>query len=514
MGEERVSSSSLGGVGLSSGAHGRRSFFVGGGGVGGGVPNAQPELRTNLSGRVRGESVVSMNSVWERGELITGRQVRPERRQEEMFEADWTEATVILREARVQVTALRYPIIRDMFLSLATREQQLRFILACSKDLGFNHAQVSQLCSDRPEISKTIVCSLFPSIRGRTSQLVLLEHSYSNNLANLKAVAKEVKVCLWFQEGNMTGRYNLDLSKPADYTVAENCLLCNAWESEVARAQGRPDMSQRGNYETLRNEAWNEVPFTYDRGWSLPNRGSLRFDFSSVRRPPLGTQAMTEATEAVKYLKHSHVAGEAKLHALRAISVHSYLSTQQFKNLILCFADGEERRDFFCALHTRVVDSARLLGPELFYSPQIFRDTDRAALIKRIGHLHLLNPLHPDGVTFVCDLLVFEERMVVDFLVQLTVKEPGGKVNGYGNNDKYAAEEKIKGRGGGAGKGVLASWAGKGVPAEDVVFTCSYETTNVNAVWRQQLAEQYCGPQFGTFDRALGSHARTSQQDY
>lgn len=36
--------------------------------------------------------------------------------------------------------------------------------------------------------------------------------------------------------------------------VAENCLLVNAWEAEVGRILGKPDVSQRGNYEMLRNE--------------------------------------------------------------------------------------------------------------------------------------------------------------------------------------------------------------------------------------------------------------------
>lgn len=419
-------------------------------------------------------------------------------------DSDWQELANILKESRLQVSALRYPLLRSMFLSLITRDQQLRYIHACSKDMFFNAAQVSKLCEDRPEIASLIACALFPSIRGRSAQLLLLGNLKAGDVV---AVSKAIRPFLWFQEGNITGRYNLNLGEPSDYAVAENCLLVNAWESEVNRLNARPDVSQRGNYEMLRNESHNEVPFTYSRDWTLPSSGQLRFDYSSIRRPAPGVSAMPEASWVTRYIRANSVGQppifvgvEAKLRAVRAISVHMYLSTTQFRNLILCFPEaGDSRQDFFCMLHTRVTDPAKLLGPELLYSKTIFDEADRADLLSRIGHLHLLNPLHPEGdnkdvnkpgevkdvhkalISYSCNLLVHEERAVINFLVQLTVKEPGGKVVVLASNDKHTD------------KGVPASWADKGVPEEDVTLKCSYETNgNVNVAWRQSLAERYC----------------------
>eukprot|EP00928_Gymnodinium_smaydae_P037743 TRINITY_DN26162_c0_g1_i1.p1 TRINITY_DN26162_c0_g1~~TRINITY_DN26162_c0_g1_i1.p1 ORF type:complete len:1468 (-),score=238.13 TRINITY_DN26162_c0_g1_i1:123-3920(-) len=413
------------------------------------------------------------------------------------LDVDWTEVTLVIRDARLVVTPLRYPVIRDMFLSLSTDEQIVRFVHACSKDIGFNSAQVAQLGGDRPEKTLDIVRSLFPGVRGRGSQLLLLVNSGSVTPAQLPLISQELRECIWFQEGNLTGHYCLDLGKPADYYVAENCLLVNAWESEVIKLQGRPDISQRGNFEMLRNESYNDQPFTYTRDWFLPNRGVLRFDYSSARRPPRGTQPMVEAGEVVKHLRSRLVSGEGKLRALRAVSVHCYISTKNFKNWILCFADHRERLDFFCILHTRVVDSVRLLGLEVLHSSAIFSSTDQKALSQRIGCLQLLNPLHPERVEYTCNLLIYEERMVVDFLVQLSLHEPGGKVMDSGK--------------GGASSCISASWTKNGVPAEDLVFTCWYETTSVsiNQAWRRQLAELYCGPQFHSED-SLGPDSAES----
>jgi len=197
--------------------------------------------------------------------------------------------------------------------------------------------------------------------------------------------------------------------------------------------------------------------------------------------------AMPEVSEVLKFIRKEELASGPKLRALRAVSVHLYLSAQQFRTLALCFPEGEDRQDFFCVLHTRVVDPVRLLGPEGLHSPQLFREQDMAALLRRIGRLHLLNPLHPEDTTYTCNLMVHEERMVVDFLVQLAVKEPGGKVMGCATGARHAA--------------LPASWADKGVPVEDVVFKCCYETTNPNAQWRHTLAERYSVGLFGGPDK-------------
>lgn len=398
-------------------------------------------------------------------------------------EGDWSEVSRLLTDARMQVSALRFPLIRGMLLSLITHAQQLCFVRACSRDMWLNAAQVSRLCEDCPEIAAEVACVLFPSVRGRSAQLMLLGNNA--HVRSSKKVLAAVSSAMWFQEGNLSGRYRLNLAEPADCAVAENCLLVNAWEAEVGRILGKPDVSQRGNYEMLRNEEHNEVPFTYTRDWFLPSHGWLSFDYSSIRRPAGTEVAMPEASEITKFLKSNNYSANAKLKALRAISTHLYMSAQQFKNVALCFPEGVDRQDVFCLLHTRVVDPANLLGPMTLYAPAIFSEADRMALFRRIGHLHLLNPLHPDHIPYLCRLAVYEERRVVELLVLLTMHEAGGRV--------------LRHVAGSVGV-VPASWVGKGVPCEDMVLDVTYETQTVNAGWRQELAKTYC---VGTYSAAV-----------
>lgn len=398
-----------------------------------------------------------------------------------MGEISWTEIVNLLRNARIQIPALRFPLLRSMFASLIRPEQKSHFIRACSKDLCFNASQVSKLGSDCPDVATLIISSLFPSICGRTSQLFVL--SNGSPLCK-KVVAKTVGASLWFQEGNMTGKYRLNLAEPADAAVAESCLLVNAWEVEVSRLSGRPNVSQRGNWEMLRNERYEDLPFKYTRAWILPTNGWLSFDYSSIRRPPGTARPMPEACEVAGYLRSTQFGIDAKLKALRAVSVHMYLSAKELKNIVLCVPNGEARQDFFCMLHTRVIDAGNLLCPAVFYAPDIIQKEDRIAILSRIGHLHLLNPLQPEQIPFICQLSVYEQRSVIEFLVQLTVKEQGGKV--------MREMDGIDG-----GRQVPASWVDKGVPGGDMILRCTYQTVNVNMAWRHHLARMFCVGAFG-----------------
>jgi hypothetical protein len=387
----------------------------------------------------------------------------------------------LLREARIHVTAIRYPIVRTMFGQLITVDEQKRFIHACSKDLLFNHAQVSQLCKDRKEVAQTIVQALFPSVEGKSSQLMLLS-CLSERWAPV--LAKDVQNCLWFQALNPSGAYRLDLMIPSDYAVAETCLLVNTWEAELSKAQGKPDTSQKGNYEMLRNEAHNEKPFVYGPEWNLPDYGVLTFDYMSSRRPPPGQRCMSEVNclTLIETLRRSSATEDSKLKALRALSVRLYVSASQLRTLLAIVETPTSKREMFCILFTRVTDYGRLLSPDVLHNDKIFTNEDRTILLSRIGHLSLFNVLNPECVRYHCLLSVYEQRTIIDCLVKLAVKEPGINFHDATLNSSPHV--------------VPATWADNHVPAINQVFECSYIATTSCIAARRSLAERYCGWSF------------------
>ncbi|CAE8637552.1 unnamed protein product [Polarella glacialis] len=425
-------------------------------------------------------------------------------------EGDWLEVSKIIHESRTRISGLQYQRLRKLFSTLVTEGEQLRFGCACSQDFYFNAAQVSQLCRDRPGNAAELVCKLFPALADRSSQLLLLREVRPGHVAQ---VSRSIEQMLWFQEGNPTGHYNLDLAEPTDFAVAESLLLINAWESEVSRWALRANVSQSGNHDCVRNEAYDGESFTYAKDFTLPSRGLLRLDYSSTRRPPplAHHSQFPEVTEMIMLLMSAQAKSRSKLRALRAVSVHFFLSTVQCRNMLQCFpsvpGESVERQDAFCILHTRVTDRDRLLGPDLLYTVQannfsivskskvmgvsvkdarpsvpyattpVLQAPDQLSLIRRLGHLHVLNPLRPEVSRMQCHLLIFEQRKVVEFLVNLATTEQGGRVLAWAP--------------GGRQVGLPTSWSDKGVPTKDVKYTVGYDCTAVNQSSRQNLAECY-----------------------
>lgn len=299
-------------------------------------------------------------------------------------EGDWIEVHELLQDCRVKVSSARFQLIKQAFLASVTDEERFRFARALAKELWCNQLQVWNLVESRVELATELVCLLFPCIRSRKHQLALLQQVEP---AKAKKVGDSLRGLLWFQDANPTGSYNLDLSAPPDYALAEACLLVNAWESESARCAGRPDLSQSGNGEMIRNEAYNDTPFVYSKDWRLPSRGWFRFDYSSTRRPPPDATSTTEVSEITRLLRNKELSSRSRLEALRAASVHIFISSNQCRALVQCFPaavecsspeainsgldESPDRQEALCILHTRVVDRERMLGPEVLYSPVV-----------------------------------------------------------------------------------------------------------------------------------------------
>lgn len=514
-------------------------------------------------------------------------------------EGDWSEVSKLISDSRVGVSSLRFQLVRSLFSQSLNSAEQLRLASACGKELWMSMLQVQMLLEDMQELIPQLASLLAPAIVSRRPQLMLLSRLSKKHLSQ---VSRRINVGIFFEEGNPTGSYNMDLSDPADYVVAENVLLVNAWESEVARCAGRADVSQTGNGEMLRNEAYNEVPFTYGREWVLPNTGWLRFDYSSTRRPPPDATGMNEVAEMIRQMKTKAIHSTSKLRALRTVSVHIFITTQQCRHLLMCFPGSSDsssafdenaaRQEAFCILHTRVVDRERMLGPELMYAPvpvkmpekssssmsipspskspskkktadvlsesltdqlvsvtvqaqksansgapgnpkfkkrgamaviddeskelpresktsvaagsgqkiaqnyfvlAVLQEADQAAMLRRLGYLHLLNPMKPELCRLQCNLSIHEQRRAVEFLVHLAAMETGGRVFAVTQNGKQVS--------------LPASWADKGVPSTPLDFLVSYDAMDaayVSRASRVTLAEQYTVGFYGAPGKPTG----------
>merc|ERR1719491_2627162 len=85
---------------------------------------------------------------------------------------------------------------------------------------------------------------------------------------------------------NPTGHYVLNLAWPSERIVAEDLLLLSNWAAEMGKVSCMPDLSQKGNYQCLRNESLDTKSFVYRPDWVLPTCGILELDLVVPRRLP------------------------------------------------------------------------------------------------------------------------------------------------------------------------------------------------------------------------------------
>eukprot|EP00931_Biecheleriopsis_adriatica_P088071 TRINITY_DN62460_c0_g1_i1.p1 TRINITY_DN62460_c0_g1~~TRINITY_DN62460_c0_g1_i1.p1 ORF type:complete len:1431 (+),score=262.42 TRINITY_DN62460_c0_g1_i1:137-4429(+) len=498
-------------------------------------------------------------------------------------EGDRAELMMLISQAR-RVWKLKksWPL-QQMFNDLEVESDRIRLGSAFSRDFTMTWGQLNALCSDIgtawEQLSSRHLEVFIAFMNCRGEQMRFLSRLPSDT--NVKLFLRQVDALLWFSPDNLTGHYSLDLSSPSDFVVAETCWLSCAWEAEVSKAAYRPDMSQRGNFETIRNQVHNKTPFGSAGDFVLPCSGLLSFDYSTVARPPPDILPMSsECVEVAAELKNSNLTETQQLHALRAVSVHMFLSARHASMLLRCFQTNENpgvfdspesksRQDAFCILHTRVVDRDNLLGPDAFYSasalyeaeeartrktveagpeknqaegtkaaaaavsktkhgkkeqakPDFFATVNKARLAaakdalqymtkkksegssillhhldqreltRRLGVLHLMNPLRPEVAQIQCTLEDYENKRFLDFYLQLSTIEPGGEIRAWQDGHQVM---------------VPASWKDAGAPLNNSSIVVSYESRTSNLMTRFTLADMYTigfyGPHTGEMPMAL-----------
>lgn len=93
---------------------------------------------------------------------------------------------------------------------------------------------------------------------------------------------------------NPTGCYSLDLRDELDRKAAFMFAQVNSAHVTVSRAADRRDTSQKGNWQNFRNEFYDDTATELSTQWfvNMPQRGRLRFDFVSTRRPEISSQVL------------------------------------------------------------------------------------------------------------------------------------------------------------------------------------------------------------------------------
>ncbi|CAM9587870.1 unnamed protein product, partial [Discosporangium mesarthrocarpum] len=166
-------------------------------------------------------------------------------------------------------------------MSLDT-EQGLRMYAAVLKEFGGD--KIKALAKVIPRMASS-------------SDARLLRNTIIRELDERRKLRNELGPAYRPLMGLPMGSYELDLSKPMHRLAARKVLEYNNVH-KFSRQEGRRevfDVSQKGNWENVRNETLNGKPFRFrsDKFESPPSAGTLEFDYVSTSRTSHGMQPMS-----------------------------------------------------------------------------------------------------------------------------------------------------------------------------------------------------------------------------
>ncbi len=183
--------------------------------------------------------------------------------------------------------------------SAKTGEQKdILFAQACTSPYFFLTAEQAQLLFDDSKeagLSKhpiDMIIAIMPQIVNEEQVNRFLDQ----NLSESGKLSLRVRMGPLYNAfiGLPTGHYFIDFEKTLDTMGAKRLAALSVSESKATRVIGA-NTSQKGNGSNFRNEmkgAWGkQEPIAVDGQWfaNPPERGELRFDYVSTKRPLVGT---------------------------------------------------------------------------------------------------------------------------------------------------------------------------------------------------------------------------------
>merc|ERR1719421_502024 len=144
-----------------------------------------------------------------------------------------------------------------IFESLRDEESRVVFIEAMATDLILKTCHLSCLAKLDCRLKSEITRSLLPAV-GNIDRMggfdVVLDARSGDRLLQTDPRRRNASLrLLLFNPECASAHYLLDLSDPPDRCLCDRLLLINEWEGRRAEAARRPDLSQYGNFENMRN---------------------------------------------------------------------------------------------------------------------------------------------------------------------------------------------------------------------------------------------------------------------
>eukprot|EP00931_Biecheleriopsis_adriatica_P055005 TRINITY_DN32435_c0_g1_i1.p1 TRINITY_DN32435_c0_g1~~TRINITY_DN32435_c0_g1_i1.p1 ORF type:complete len:1676 (+),score=374.86 TRINITY_DN32435_c0_g1_i1:144-5171(+) len=299
-------------------------------------------------------------------------------------------------------------------------EQEV-MLRALSKDLNFSYPLFSQFCK-ATSLMGTTCNALIPNIMGGRAArfLSLLKLPAQGDYLRFM---KEAKSFLLFNQEKPTGQYHLNLNNCCDYSVAEQLIILDSWETACDVKRGHENVSQHGIRCHIRNELYDGRPLVV-RGikeFILPEYGLLKFDYVSSKKPPRDAQPIEKQAfnQLLLALQNQQCTDDEAVKAMCMTAHIWYLDCMQLRSMMGVFKSLKTRADVFVNLSPRILD---------IYNEKIFRSRftefkEYRELQSRLGEAHFFPFIQPEDTTFVLDFAFYDQRLAANILLNISTNE-------------------------------------------------------------------------------------------
>lgn len=354
------------------------------------------------------------------------------------------------RTSKVAVGLTAFVRLVKLFEECQDMRSQEIMITAMSKDLVFKMCQVKHLGNMAPHLFPFIVKTLLAAVEEGASRMALFDLVSSASNRHDSPVCVQTKNILLFNAKHPDGHYFLNLANYSDAGVAQRLIILTCWEKRRSVARSMADVSQHGNYESIRNAKHMGINFAFQSDWSLPLEGTLELDYVSPEKlSPLEKKTLSEAafTDFLDGIKNSTCRLMDKIHALNLIAHQIVVTPDQVKQVIEVFPAwnptwAEEaqtllapRLEVFVTLYNRCLFQPELISTKVLYNPELLHLSEIVGIRERLGHIHTFHGLLVDDESAnlgnrhgPLDLSVFDSWTVAKYIIQLAQKEPGDNV--------------------------------------------------------------------------------------
>eukprot|EP00933_Yihiella_yeosuensis_P015636 TRINITY_DN13581_c0_g1_i2.p1 TRINITY_DN13581_c0_g1~~TRINITY_DN13581_c0_g1_i2.p1 ORF type:complete len:1015 (+),score=123.15 TRINITY_DN13581_c0_g1_i2:1-3045(+) len=304
------------------------------------------------------------------------------------------------------------------------RDEQIKFLLALSKDFAFSLSYVEVVASLSRLFRSESIQQLLPSIPLDNAFRFLAQMNYGT-VNDCLTYRRKLKWLLNFNPDNPTGHYKLDLENSSDFAVAEQLVILDKWEIQLDKRLGRFDISSAGNNSHARNEYYQARSLLMSvksfSDWKIPDFDDLELDYVSTQCPPEGSEPMDgpDFDQLLLSMHESLCADWAKIGVLRRLSHYLNIDSLQMRQM-LGFVNGIEHRSelficFFNRLTERHNSKLYFVRFDSFEEIQHLRD--------RIGTARIFPSIQPECARFEFDFSKYDHRVATSALVNLAMRE-------------------------------------------------------------------------------------------